>query len=46
MVKGNTEALSCEVVMGAVVFLMSTLHPATKQAFVPLSSYPLACSLS
>lgn len=45
MVKGNTEALSCEVGMGVVVYLVPALHPATKQAFVPLSSCLLACSV-
>lgn len=45
MVKGSTEALSCEVGIGAVVFLAPALHPATKQGFVPLSSCPLACSV-
>lgn len=35
MVKGNTVAVSCEVVMGAVVFLVPALRPATEQAFVP-----------
>lgn len=41
MVKGNTEALSCEVVMGDVVFLVPALHPATSKPSCPSVAIPL-----